>query len=64
MKVEKLKDGTLVIGRKVFVICGDCGKYVHMNKFLFGSYHFCTSEGNSQTCRVGGKISPLQSGGE
>jgi hypothetical protein len=34
----------LVIGRKVYRVCGDCGEIVRWNKPLIGSLHFCTTD--------------------
>lgn len=35
----------IVAGNGIYEFCRDCGHYVKMNKWLFGSAHFCiTSE--------------------
>jgi hypothetical protein len=31
-------------GRKLFIKCPDCGQFVQVNKFLFGSLHLCVEK--------------------
>ena len=32
---------------KKYEVCGQCGKIVQVNKFLFGSLHVCSPDGDS-----------------
>ena len=41
MGVSKPPKGVFVAGNGVYVECRWCGKIVRLNKFLFGSLHFC-----------------------
>ena len=33
----------IIAGNKIYDRCGNCGQMVQVNKFLFGSLHFCNS---------------------
>ena len=37
-----LPDGAVVIGKRIYRKCPECGDYVWTNKPLFGSLHICT----------------------
>ena len=37
--------GTIkILGNKIYRRCCDCGKIVHINKWLFGGLHVCLTE--------------------
>lgn len=31
----------IIVGNKMYDVCGDCGKMVCLNKTIFGALHFC-----------------------
>ena len=33
-----------IIGNKIYDICSRCGKLICLNKRLFGSLHFCSTD--------------------
>jgi len=35
----------LVVGGKIYALCGDCDSLVRINKPLFGSMHICLTPG-------------------
>lgn len=34
----------IIIGRKVYLICSMCGKYVQTNKMILGSLYICADQ--------------------
>lgn len=43
--IREIKSGNaVVVGRRIYVLCRKCGKYVQRNKFILGDLHFCITE--------------------
>ena len=42
--MNKLPYGLWTAGNGVYGKCTQCGDIVKLNKFLLGSFHFCTSD--------------------
>ena len=43
--IQAIKLGDAIIhGSKIYVICTACGKYVQVNKMIFGSLHICVGK--------------------
>ena len=43
METDNLPEGVFVAGNGLYAECGDCGKIVKLNKWLFGGLHNCVS---------------------
>lgn len=40
-RILSLVTDMMIIGNKMYDVCGDCGKMVCLNKTIFGALHFC-----------------------
>ena len=45
----------LIVGNRIYTTCIDCGKVVHINKWLFGSMHLCLTEEEIEAKHVASK---------
>ena len=41
--VKERKRVMKISGKHIFDVCGDCGKIVRLNKFIFGDIHACAT---------------------
>ena len=47
MKLPKIGE-VMMVGKRAYSICMDCGQLVCINKPIFGSMHVCGSEGRGE----------------